>query len=479
MLITAYVNLPHNSLGAIKGWFTSTELAQSHWRCSFSSDDSDSSHHEHTKTDVDSKDFSENGFGMPEFPVKENRKDKLPPFVVDKDYELNEQILEPFSYRKREADEFLELRANCFTMQTHVIMFNFAWYVYYYGTPKVDTLSMRDNPLPFRFSIADSIRDMSTDTSALVIDGHDRIIVTFKGTTSMRNLQTSIKVFHERLVNVVPTNFDNRSELTRLRTIFGRSYEAAKIHRGFSAAYASVAPRVMQRIKMLLERKRRPVFLTGHSLGGALATICSLDVWIKLKVSRREIFVSTFGSPRVGNLAFRKIYDSVIPLHWRIVVNPDMVAKLPKVGYHHVGKKVLLTAHGEMFIDPNALEWQLWSGNTAGLSYHRKASYLLAMREWCMRQHGKTYTPVFWPFPVREEDYKRFPGQSQQEDNPLATTENAARIVMMDAMVDALGRERNNSASDEVVERWGRMTRRLFLNDRLNRGRRMTNAEYL
>lgn len=465
VLISAFINLPHDSVGTLKGWFVGTDLAPASSRWTSSSYTSDAM----TESDYMSVGDSSNSLTMSYAGARFSPQDQPhPTFIVDKDYELNQQIVEPVTYRKRESDDALELKANCFTMQTHVIMFNFAWYVYYYGTPKFDCLKPSQNVLPFKFSVAESIVEPATDTHALVIDGVDRIIVAFKGTTSMRNLKTSLKIYHERLINVVPTDLDNQSELQRLRIIFGRSYEAAKIHKGFAIAYASVAHRVMRRIKKLIDERPRPVFLTGHSLGGALATICSLDVWIKLRISRRQIFVSTFGSPRVGNEAFRRIYNSVIALHWRIVVDPDMIAKLPKVGYRHVGKKVLLTPFGEMFIDPSQLELKLWSGNTAGFAYHRKASYLLAMRAWCVRHHKKTYTPAFWPFPVRDEDHQRFEDAQMQQDEDIVTPTSklAKQIIMLDAMqVESL--DESAYVNCEVIEKWSRLTRRLLLRQRL------------
>ncbi len=470
VLVSAFVNLPYNSVGAIRGWIKGSELAPASSRWTFNTSDFSAS-----ASDTDSKygaasntSFSSSYPGLRSSP----RDQQLPTFVVDKDYELMREIVEPITYRKRESDDALELKANCFTMQTHVILFNFAWYVYYYGTPKCENFNPTETVLPFKFSVAEAISEPATDTHALVIDADDRILVSFKGTTSMRNLKTSMKIYHESLVKVVPTNIDGKDELHRLRLVFGRSYEAAKIHKGFALAYASVAERVMTCIKRLIDQKPRPVFLTGHSLGGALATICSLDVWIKLRISRRQIFVSTFGSPRVGNEAFSRIYDSVIALHWRIVVDSDMVAKLPKGMFRHVGKKVLLTPHGQMFIDPSALELKLWSGSTAGLAYHRKASYLLAMRAWCVRHHKKTYTPAFWPFPVRDEDKQRFEYSGINEDDGSFSDSSlkanqllAKKIVMRDTMVDSLDDQMNVNA--EAVERWARLARRLLLRSKL------------
>lgn len=49
--------------------------------------------------------------------------------------------------------------------------------------------------------------------------------------------------------------------------------------------------------------------MTGHSLGGALATFCALDL--------EEIYGSlnlyAFGCPRVGNDAFAKYQEKMIP----------------------------------------------------------------------------------------------------------------------------------------------------------------------
>jgi triacylglycerol lipase len=355
-------------------------------------------------------------------------------------------------------------------MDTHVMMFNFAWYVYYYGTPKAKKVNPADAA---RFHVFAHVSEPATDTHALVVDTIDRIVVSFKGTTSMRNMQTSIQIYHERLAGVVPTNIDGVDETARLEDLFGRSYAQAKVHKGFAVAYRSVAPQVMTAVQQLLVRKRRPVFLTGHSLGGALATLCSLDVWIKLGLSRREISVSTFGSPRVGNDAFRHIYKSTVPLHWRIVVIPDVVTKHPKGGYKHVGKKVTLTRYGRMLIDPNVLEQLHWSSKSASFAYHRKASYMLAMRAWCVRNHGKSYVPEFWPFPVSGDDKKRFQSALEPADMDTVAAPRAmvpSRIIELDAMVDALGARDDDAQLDmSVVDLWGRLARRALLNETLAR----------
>ncbi|PXF47655.1 hypothetical protein BWQ96_02517 [Gracilariopsis chorda] len=471
LLVTAYVHLPRTSVGIIKGWFVRSTLAKSSYSWSKKGeDDSDgltsvapSADDDITVSTIAKKAlWSKDGNWM-------NSYD--PSSSLDNDAELQQQIVEPVTYRMRESKDKLQVKANCFTMQTHVIMFNFAWYVYYYGTAKLDKFEPKENPLPFQFQIQAHATCTETDTQALVVDCTDRIIVTFKGTTSKKNVRTSLRMSHERLSTVIHSNADGDDESERLKKLFGTRYSYGKLHRGFAHAYLRIADQIVQNVQTLRERKMRPVFLTGHSLGGALATICSLDLWVKLNLSRREIFVSTFGSPRVGNRNFQIVYDQVVPLHWRIVVDPDMITKMPISGYTHVGKKVVLTAQGDMLIDRNALDRRPWTGEAAGFAYHRKAAYMLAMRAWCMRHHGMTYTPAFWPFPVRREDERRFAGAFEQVDSeePSAT---ANRIASINAMMDELGKTAEERVNKAVVDKWERLTRYTMLKHQLQASRR-------
>lgn len=382
--------------------------------------------------------------------------------------------LEPITYRKREPPSLhgvvSDLRVNCFVMQTHVTLFNFAWLVYYWDTPKVENFKLTQDV--FRFTIAEYIKDENTDTHVLVADGEDRIVIVFKGTTSTKNLKTDVNMFYANARSLLPTKLgetdphgdEQACDNPLLKT---RNWRRAKVHKGFAVAYGAVASQLLSIVKKLQDQKRRPVFLTGHSLGGALATLCSLDLFLRLGMTRKEIFVSTFGAPRVGNRCFWNIYDENVPIHWRIVVGPDVVAKLPKVGYAHVGKKVLLTVDGDLFIDPNSLELNMWSGDVASILYHRKASYLLAMRAWCERHHGDEYLPEFWPFPVSKDDTKRFQHAMVRSTtksgflaSPRPVVNKRARIMLLDAMVNAL--DDGGHFEPRIVARWSKLAEGLI-----------------
>jgi hypothetical protein len=71
----------------------------------------------------------------------------------------------------------------------------------------------------------------------------------------------------------------------------------------------------------------RPMVVTGHSLGSALATLFVME-----NDSKRKFDITTsctFASPRVGNLEFTKAFDQLAINSWRIVNTLDIVPKLP------------------------------------------------------------------------------------------------------------------------------------------------------
>jgi Lipase (class 3) len=55
----------------------------------------------------------------------------------------------------------------------------------------------------------------------------------------------------------------------------------------------------------------------GHSLGGAMAILCAMDV--KARFDFEQLQVYTFGAPRVGNRAFAREYERTVPETWNII----------------------------------------------------------------------------------------------------------------------------------------------------------------
>ncbi|MCA9322218.1 MAG: lipase family protein [Planctomycetes bacterium] len=124
--------------------------------------------------------------------------------------------------------------------------------------------------------------------------------------------------------------------LTDFRVRFVQEPSGARLHGGFVQAL----DRLWDDLEPRLERLgARPLWVTGHSLGGALATLAA---------RRRHETVHglcTFGSPRVGDAAFRDSYPPIPS--WRVVNEHDLVTVLPPpVSYRHVGRTMHLRRDG-------------------------------------------------------------------------------------------------------------------------------------
>jgi triacylglycerol lipase len=104
------------------------------------------------------------------------------------------------------------------------------------------------------------------------------------------------------------------------------------LHKGFEEAVDTVWPRVEAAIKARTDSEAK-LFFTGHSLGGALATIGAARA-----ATMGVTAVYTFGGPRVGGDDFFKGY--ALGEHtYRLVHGGDIVATVPpKIGgFRHVG----------------------------------------------------------------------------------------------------------------------------------------------
>jgi len=80
--------------------------------------------------------------------------------------------------------------------------------------------------------------------------------------------------------------------------------------------------------------------VTGHSLGGALASLLALDV--ALNSGTKQLSVYTYASPKVGELLFQHTYNSVAPDTYRVYNRPDLVPTVPFFPYVHVGNDIEL-----------------------------------------------------------------------------------------------------------------------------------------
>ncbi|MCP3887250.1 MAG: lipase family protein [Desulfobulbaceae bacterium] len=180
--------------------------------------------------------------------------------------------------------------------------------------------------------------DKNTDTQAFVVGDKNKIIVSFRGTEGkFKDWATD--------VNLVKTSWTN-------------SHPVGEVHSGFYGALKSVWEDMFAEI-MNLRTNNQSIWLTGHSLGAALATLAAAT--LQLQHSNITINgVYTFGQPRLGDHKFSKNYNAELKtITFRCVNNNDVVTRVPPqiFGYSHVGKLMYFDTEGNLHADNNLSWW--------------------------------------------------------------------------------------------------------------------------
>ena len=159
--------------------------------------------------------------------------------------------------------------------------------------------------------IYDSGGDRKDDVAFDVKQDNGITIIIIRGTANQSNLQSDIDV---RLVR--------DDEL------------GIYLHKGFRDASVSVMSNIEIGITI-----NHTVYVTGHSLGGAIAQI--IGMWLHKRGHNVQVF--SYGSPKVSN----QIMSSGQPTHWRVVRLSDPVPFTPPWPFFHTG----------LFIDSQTLDW--------------------------------------------------------------------------------------------------------------------------
>ncbi|KAJ1945466.1 hypothetical protein FBU59_002297 [Linderina macrospora] len=122
-----------------------------------------------------------------------------------------------------------------------------------------------------------------------------------------------------------------------------KSIEGSKVHNGFLSGYTSAADGIKKTLQDLTAKyPDYKIVVTGHSLGGAVATVATTDLLISHPEWKSKMELYTYGEPRVGNPVFANWLSSQnIPI-FRVVNRGDMVPQVPTrwMGFEHHTQEV-------------------------------------------------------------------------------------------------------------------------------------------
>lgn len=148
------------------------------------------------------------------------------------------------------------------------------------------------------------------------------------------------------------SEFDTRNDfLANLDVMRDPDYllDDVQVHGGYLQEVASVWPRIVQFIERYAKAEYAQVVVTGHSLGGALALLCSAR--IRRVYDLLPVVCYTFGAPMLGGSTFAEFFAKNRMVHYRFVNNNDMVPTLKTLrflGYEHVGTKLYFNYQGHL-----------------------------------------------------------------------------------------------------------------------------------
>lgn len=178
---------------------------------------------------------------------------------------------------------------------------------------QIETLSQKNN---------------RANAKAYLISKGNTKILTIAGTESWKDIEVDFRVGRVRLNDDGSTK---TKEKIKKDEIF--------LHRGFRD-YTDVvlSDGLAERlITSLQENPNETLYITGHSLGGAVATIAAIRL-TDAGISKNRLKVITFAAPAVGSQALANAYEDKIDLT-RILMKGDVIKKsLRKLGYVQFGK---------------------------------------------------------------------------------------------------------------------------------------------
>ena len=168
-----------------------------------------------------------------------------------------------------------------------------------------------------------------------------------------------------------------------------------EFHEGFYRQVSKVWTNLEAEHKLRKKNRKnpRPMFFTGHSLGGAMATIATA-IWV-LEDDRQFTSTYTFGQPRAVTSGTDQTLNSLVgKKFFRFHHNNDFVPRVPLrvQDFRHVGQYIYINRDGEIHDEPgfwtrftDQARGVLDARGEAGIDFfkdHERIHYVNAARKW-------------------------------------------------------------------------------------------------
>jgi pimeloyl-ACP methyl ester carboxylesterase len=166
-----------------------------------------------------------------------------------------------------------------------------------------DSVVMEKQLRQWGYKLIAVIMDAHTDTNGYLAAKDNHLVLSFRGTSSLKNFNTDAQILK------IPA-----------------MWAEGNIHPGFAGALAAVWPQITEHLG-LPGQQQKELWVTGHSLGAALAQLAALHL---TKLGYRVRAVYTFGTPRVGDSGFVGDYDKLLGERTFPHINDkDVVTRVP------------------------------------------------------------------------------------------------------------------------------------------------------
>ncbi len=224
------------------------------------------------------------------------------------------------------------------------------------------------------------IEQKDTDTQLAILENSAEklAVIVFRGSQGEKDWNTNFRLnqseyewsreekkeFSEQMKQV--SDSVSKNEELVYPDKYSKPQNPVRMHSGFVRAYLSVRETIHDYVNNSGANQYQ---VTGHSLGGAIAKLCALDLQYNFS-PKLSVEAYSFGAPRVGNKAFTKSYNRRVPDTWRVVNGWDAVVGLPAPwqGYRHVETPVKLE---------RGFTWRIVTGS---FEDHRISNYIKALQ---------------------------------------------------------------------------------------------------